>query len=119
MATDGGLAANIVERMRGAIDRPILWAAPDAPFFVWREWDGLTMVYSQTSGGTHLLDPLAREIFDLVAEQPRQIDEILREIQSVVDKDLDDAFRHRIVASVSELDNIGLIVPTETAASGL
>lgn len=117
MAAGGGLTADIVERIRGVADLPIIWGAPDAPFFVWREWEGLTMVYSQISGGTHLLDPLAREIYDLIAEQPRQLDEILLEIQSCIDEDLDEVFRHRIVASLLELDNIGLIVPTETAAS--
>jgi PqqD family protein of HPr-rel-A system len=100
--------ADIISRMRGG---DINWSAPNADQLAWREWDGFYVVFNPASTEMHLLDPLGRELVDIIAEKPRSNDELFAEMEKLFERKLEFGLREKIINSLAELDNIGLIEP--------
>lgn len=83
----------------------------------WLGWDGFYMVFSPASGEMHLLDPLAREIVDVIAEKPRSARDLLLEMEKILDVELSPELSDKIMGSLAELDKIGLVEPVDSVAA--
>lgn len=89
----------------------VCWAASGASGFLWREFGSVSVLFDPRSGETHLLDPLAREILDLLIEQPRTEAEAAEALQDLIGE-RDEDMRPRVDEAIAEFDRLGLIFPT-------
>ena len=99
----------------GIITDDMLWTARADDLLV-REYDDTYIVYFRPSGDTHILNFLSYGIVQLAAEgacQVRDMSHALRQRLELDDQDLPDAL---ILKTVSELDDLGLIVPRAAPA---
>jgi PqqD family protein of HPr-rel-A system len=71
--------------------------------------DDLVVVYNKISGDTHLLDPLAGIVLDLIGSAPFTTEQLACELADAFsDEDKNNALGH-IEASLLQLEDIGLI----------
>ncbi|TQV83666.1 HPr-rel-A system PqqD family peptide chaperone [Denitrobaculum tricleocarpae] len=88
-----------------------LWYVPESGSLVWRSFDSYSLLYNERSGNTHVLDPLSREILDLLQESPRDERALLQELTSLVGDDDPEALREAIGEALVAFDSAGLIFP--------
>ncbi len=67
--------------------------------------DGLTLVYHEPSGATHIVAPPAPEILEALGEGPADAGELLRRLRRKYDFDGDEAIHVRL----RELEEAGLV----------
>ncbi|MDY0747261.1 HPr-rel-A system PqqD family peptide chaperone [Paucibacter sp. R3-3] len=77
----------------------------------WRDWDdGLSAVYDDASGDTHVLDALAMELLELLMRQALSIPELAVELADAVPDDMDQATVHSFLErQLQSLLGLGLI----------
>lgn len=92
-------------------DHTVLWSAPNASDFVWRELSDIALVFDPLSGQTHLLDYFSREILDQIATRPRRLDELAEALAATIEEPVTDQLRTRIQVTLQEFDRLGLIFP--------
>jgi PqqD family protein of HPr-rel-A system len=68
------------------------------------------VVYNRGSGGTHLLDAFSAAALRLIAEQPRSLEALAREL-AVQSGAAEDAVRARLGEVLDALRNLGLAEP--------
>ena len=95
------------------------WTVPGKDKLVWLGWDGFYMVFHPASGEMHLLDSLAREIVDVIAEKPCTQKDLLQEMEKIFGRTFEAEFSEKIMGSLAELDKIGLVEPVDSAAASL
>jgi PqqD family protein of HPr-rel-A system len=74
-----------------------------------RRWDDDTVIYDETTGGTHLLSPAAAEIFDMIARETLTAETIVARLAAQVGCIADEAFSSKIQETLEKLDMIELI----------
>lgn len=88
----------------------VCWAAPGAGGFLWREFGTVSVLFDPRSGETHLLDPLAREILDLLIEHPRTGAQTAAALGALIGGPAEE-LRPRVEEAMAEFDRLGLIFP--------
>ncbi len=93
------------------------WVCPHAPSFVWKSWDDYEVVFNPVSSTTHILNAVAREIVDIVADGPCTGTEIIDKLGKILNQTINLSLQEDILSSLKELDSIGLIMPMGFPAS--
>lgn len=88
-----------------------VWYVPEPGRLVWQAFDSYSLLFNQRSGNTHILDPLSREILDLLLESPRDEDALLRELTALVGDEDPEALNGAIAEALLAFDAAGLIFP--------
>jgi PqqD family protein of HPr-rel-A system len=88
-----------------------VWRLPEPHRFVWRSFDSYSLLFNERSGDTHVLDPLSREILDLLREAPHDEASLLRELGSLIDGQAPEALEHAVQQVLESFDAAGLIFP--------
>ena len=82
-----------------------VYIADDARERVTVPLDGLSLVYHEASGATHIVAPPAPEILEALLDGPADAAELLRRLHARYDFDGDQAIHARL----SELEEAGLV----------
>jgi PqqD family protein of HPr-rel-A system len=77
--------------------------------FHWKRWDDVFTLYNSGSGQTHVLDPLAVLLIQLIGEGSRNTSELLQQMVAQLDVDASQEFREKLQETLSQLDALGLI----------
>ena len=82
----------------------------------WRCWQDEAVVYNDTSGDTHLLDPLSAEVLSLLDQTDQSIrcEDIARQIAAAMNMDEQSAdidFLGRVEGVIDNFYRLELIVP--------
>lgn len=94
------------ERERNTIQ----WTVPSSDSIRLRVWDdGLTVVYNDISGDTHLLSPVAGEILCLLKSASHSSESLLLELEEVFSAQDTECALDAIETVLSELENINLV----------
>ncbi len=88
-----------------------VWYVPEPGSLVWQSFDTYSLLFNERSGNTHVLDPLSREILDLLQELPRDETALLQELTSLVGDDDPEALSKAIGEALVAFDAAGLIFP--------
>jgi PqqD family protein of HPr-rel-A system len=78
---------------------------------LWKTWGEECIVFNESSGNTHLLNPTAAKILSIVQSQPSSAEEICLKIASESELNADKKILQGIDAVLETLDNLGLIEP--------
>lgn len=87
-----------------------VWRVAGTEGFIWREFDAISVIFDPRSGETHLLDPMAREVLDLLVEAPRTREELSDMLVSVLGGVRGD-YDERVMQAIVEFDRLGLVQP--------
>ena len=82
-----------------------IYIADDARDFVIVPLDGLSLVYHERSGATHIVAPPAPEILEALSAGPAEAAELLRRLHEKYEFDGDEAIHARL----AELEEAGLV----------
>ena len=77
--------------------------------FHWKRWDDLFTLYNSGSGQTHVLDPLAVLLIQLIGEGSRNTSELLQQMVAQLDVEASEEFREKLQETLSQLNALGLI----------
>ncbi len=86
---------------------------PDTAFFLWHKLDDVHIVYDKRSGHSQVLNDFAKEIFDIIEQNPGTIHGIIDEFSIVLEDDFDEALKSEIHKTIAEFDQMGLIEPVK------
>jgi PqqD family protein of HPr-rel-A system len=78
---------------------------------LWKTWGEESIVFNQSSGNTHLLNPTAAKILSIVQSQPSSAEEISLKIASESELGADEEILQRVDVVLETLDSLGLIEP--------
>ena len=81
------------------------YIADDAHALVTVPLDGLSLVYHEPSGATHIVAPPAPEILEALMAGPADVGELLRRLREKYEFDGDEAIHARL----GELEEAGLV----------
>ena len=93
------------------LETTAVWQVPEPDSLVWRSFDAYSLLFNARSGDTHVLDPLSREILDLLQESPRDEESLLRELGSLMEGEDPAALREAVHEALKAFDTAGLIFP--------
>ncbi|MBL4603915.1 MAG: HPr-rel-A system PqqD family peptide chaperone [Emcibacteraceae bacterium] len=88
-----------------------VYRVPDTANLLWSGWDDACIVYDQRSGHTQVLNDFARELLAIYEDGQKTLVEIYEEFEKIFEKKLDENLKLKILESVREFDNMGLIEP--------
>lgn len=88
-----------------------VWQVPAPDSLVWRSFDSYSLLFNERSGNTHVLDPLSREILDLLQETPRDELSLVRELSSILEEQDTQALEVAVHEALEAFDSAGLIFP--------
>ena len=91
------------------INQSAVFQIPDAAEFLWTGWEDSNILYDLRSGHTQMLNDFAREILALIEDQPRSINDLSVEFGQILEIEVDQELENKIVATISEFDNMGII----------
>lgn len=94
----------------------VLWQVPEARAFLWRSLGDVAAVYNPASGEIHLLDALAEEILDILAERPQPVNEAAASLGIRLGQAVTADLEQRVAEAIAEFDRLGLVFPLEAAA---
>jgi PqqD family protein of HPr-rel-A system len=78
---------------------------------LWKTWGEESIVFNESSGNTHLLNPTAAKILSIVQSQPNSAEEISLKIASESELGADEEILERVAVVLETLDSLGLIEP--------
>jgi PqqD family protein of HPr-rel-A system len=78
---------------------------------LWKTWGEESIVFNESSGNTHLLNPTAAKILSMVQSQPSSAQEISLKIASESGLAADEEILQRVNVVLETLDSLGLIEP--------
>jgi PqqD family protein of HPr-rel-A system len=78
---------------------------------LWKTWGEESIVFNESSGNTHLLNPTVAKILSIVQSQPSSTEEISLKIASESGLGADEKILQRVDVVLETLDNLGLIEP--------
>lgn len=94
----------------------VLWQVPEARAFSWLDLGDVAAVYNPASGEIHLLDALAQEILDMLAERPQPVHDVARGLGRRLGQAVTAELEQRVAEAITEFDRLGLVFPLEVAA---
>ncbi len=97
--------------INSVINQTAVFRIPNAADFLWSGWEDSSILYDRRSGHTQVFNEFAREIFALYQDGPKSIDDLSSDFEKLTEKKLDQALKNKIVETVAEFDNMGLIEP--------
>jgi PqqD family protein of HPr-rel-A system len=77
--------------------------------FHWKRWEDVFTLYNSGSGQTHVLDPLAVLLIQLIGEGSHNTSELLQQMVAHLDVEASPEFREKLQETLSQLDALGLI----------
>lgn len=83
----------------------------DTACFLWKSMDDAHIIYDRRSGHSQAMNNFAREIFDIIADKPRHLSDIMTELQEILEQPLSDDLKQQVQTTVAEFDKMGLIEP--------
>jgi hypothetical protein len=83
-----------------------VWRA-DAKSIVYRDWDDRLVVFNETTGHTHHLDPLGRAVMLLLLNHVSGL--TIHEMVPVIGNALTDTSAAAVAGTLHELTNVGLV----------
>lgn len=86
----------------------------DAAGFLWHQMDDASIIYDSRSGHSQAMNDFAREIFDIIADQPCRLSDILSELQNILEQPLEGALQQQVLMTIVEFDKMGLIEPVKS-----
>jgi PqqD family protein of HPr-rel-A system len=89
-----------------------VWTVPGVAGFKWRFFDTISVLFDPRSGEMHLLDPMAREILDILSESPMTTSDLVDALAGIMENTEIEDVRARVTDMVTQFDRIGLIFPT-------
>ncbi|WP_282606860.1 HPr-rel-A system PqqD family peptide chaperone [Pelagibius sp. Alg239-R121] len=103
----------IIGRARyfSVIEASTVWHLPEPGSLVWRSFDSYSLLFNERSGDTHVLDPLSREILDLLMEAPHDETSLVRELSSLMEGQDPAKLEAAIHETLEAFDSAGLIIP--------
>jgi PqqD family protein of HPr-rel-A system len=78
---------------------------------LWKTWGEESIVFNESSGNTHLLNPTAAKILSMVQSQPSSAQEVSLKIASESGLAADEEILQRVNVVLETLDSLGLIEP--------
>jgi PqqD family protein of HPr-rel-A system len=78
---------------------------------LWKTWGEESIVFNESSGSTHLLNPTAAKILSILQSQPSSAKEICVKIASQSGLGADETILQRVDVLLETLGNLGLIEP--------
>jgi len=75
----------------------------------WRCWNDEYVVFDETSGHTHQLDPVRAFVLNLLGPSPQSFETILEELSSVPVLADEYQLPERLLAILNELTTLGLV----------
>ncbi len=88
----------------------VQWTVPSSDGILLRTWDdGLTVVYSNISGDTHLLSPIAGEVLCLLKSDSHSSESLLLELEETFSGQDTESALDTIETILSELNSINLV----------
>lgn len=90
-----------------------VYHVPNAAGFLWSEWEDASIVYDPRSGHTQVLNEFARELLALLEDGPKSTFELYIEFEKIIEADLDQFTKDKIIETVKGFDTMGLIEPLE------
>ena len=85
------------------------WRVPQNAEFHWKRWEDSFALYHSGSGQTHVLDPLAALLIQLIGEGPRTTSELLQQMVAQLEVDASQEFQEELQQTLWRLDALGLI----------
>ncbi|MFG6467369.1 HPr-rel-A system PqqD family peptide chaperone [Roseateles sp. BYS87W] len=77
-----------------------------------REWEDGGVIYDAISGNTHLLDPLALELLDLLRQRPWSVPELVTDLQHSLPDDVAvGEMPSLLTAKLEQLTRLELVKP--------
>jgi len=101
----------INENNKNIFDEKAVYGVPDAANFLWSGWEDARIVYDTRSGHTQVLNDFARELLSLYEDGPKSLIELLDEFAKIIEAELDEPLKIKIVETLNEFDTMGLIQP--------
>ena len=95
-------------------DETTRWAVPEANALAWRIWDDEFLVYSAASGETHHLNLLAGEALRSLEAEAAQGRELAHRLADLFEIAEDHSLLQMIDRLIRELDELGLIAPSNS-----
>ncbi len=86
---------------------------PESRGLLWREWNGDFVVFNPASGDTHLRNTSAGGILRLLEESPATVSDLSHVIARHSDESPGAELENRVMALLTELDELGLIEPVD------
>lgn len=83
----------------------------DTACFLWKHIDDAHIIYDKRSGYSQALNDFAREIFDIIADKPCRMSDIIEELQDILEQKLSVELQQQVQNTVFEFDKMGLIEP--------
>lgn len=71
--------------------RESVWTVRRSADICWRDWDGLGVVYDDSSGDTHLVDALAIEFLEMLAGQQLSVGQLVDQLADALPEQMDAA----------------------------
>jgi PqqD family protein of HPr-rel-A system len=94
------------------IDRAKSWRVVALDQLAWRSWEHETVIYNDLSGDTHLLEPLATFVFEVLSEAPASMAQLeMRAAEAVLFDVANDVIARRVQDVFSRLQRLSLIEP--------
>ncbi|MFG6412443.1 HPr-rel-A system PqqD family peptide chaperone [Roseateles sp. DC23W] len=97
--------------------RESMWTVRRRADICWRDWDGLGVVYDDSSGDTHLVDALAIEFLEMLARQQLCVAQLVDQLADALPEQMDvataTAFFDR---QLHALQDLGLVEQIATPA---
>ncbi len=101
----------IVTPKKNIIDEAAVFRISGAADFLWSEFDDASIVYDPRSGHTQVLNEFARELFSLIEDGPKSMQDLFVEFEKIFETELDMPTKEKIIETVREFDKMGLIDP--------
>ncbi len=83
----------------------------DTACFIWKNMDDAHIIYDRRSGHSQAMNNFAREIFDIITDEPCGLSKIINELQGILEQPLSDTLKLQVERTVVEFDKMGLIEP--------
>lgn len=93
------------------IEKSAVYQAMNTADFLWTGFEDTNILYDPASGHTQVLNDFAREILDLLEDGPKSLTDLYGEFEKIVEKELDQDLKNKIVETVNSFDNMGIIEP--------
>lgn len=79
---------------------------------LWKQWADESVVYNIESGNTHLINPIAARILRRLEQQPSTVLQLAEYLAAEVNVDADDEVVQHVQRLISDLDELGLVKPS-------
>lgn len=92
------------------IDRAV-FKVTDTACFLWKHMDDAHVIYDKRSGHSQAMNDFAREIFDIIADKPCRLSDVMAELEIFLEQPLSEELTQQVRNTIIEFDKMGLIEP--------